>query len=99
MTPVALSESSERVLERERRFHDGWASRTAVADVRVRAGGQPPEHGEHDRRGELHRARSANAISDSGMTAVRIGIHSGWCSTPIAHSADTSKRPATRSWA
>ena len=27
----------ESVLDRERRFHDGWASRTAVSDVRVRA--------------------------------------------------------------
>ena len=37
MTPVAISEGSESVFERERRFHDGWASRTAVPDVRVRA--------------------------------------------------------------
>jgi SAM-dependent methyltransferase len=34
---VNLSDAAESVLERERRFHDGWASRTAGSDVRVRA--------------------------------------------------------------
>lgn len=37
MTPVVAPEGSESVFERERRFHDGWASRTAAPEVRVRA--------------------------------------------------------------
>jgi SAM-dependent methyltransferase len=38
MSPVTGSGGSPgSVLDRERRFHDGWASRTAAADVRVRA--------------------------------------------------------------
>jgi CTP:molybdopterin cytidylyltransferase MocA/predicted O-methyltransferase YrrM len=35
MTPVG--DASESVFERERRFHDGWASATAAPQVRVRA--------------------------------------------------------------
>jgi 2-polyprenyl-3-methyl-5-hydroxy-6-metoxy-1,4-benzoquinol methylase len=31
------AEADEDVLERERRFHDGWATRTAAPEVRVRA--------------------------------------------------------------
>jgi SAM-dependent methyltransferase len=37
MSRVTHPSSSEGVLDRERRFHDGWASRTAVSEVRVRA--------------------------------------------------------------
>ena len=37
MMRVTVPRASESVLDRERRFHDGWASGTAVSDVRVRA--------------------------------------------------------------
>ena len=37
MTPRERPRRPESVFERERRFHDGWASRTAAPEVRVRA--------------------------------------------------------------
>jgi SAM-dependent methyltransferase len=37
MAPVSPPDAEGGVLERERRFHDGWASATAGRDVRVRA--------------------------------------------------------------
>ena len=78
MTPVALSESSERVLERERRFHDGWASRTAVADVRVRAAFEAITAPENrfilERMGDLRGRRLLDLGSGLGEAAVYFAL-------------------------
>jgi 2-polyprenyl-3-methyl-5-hydroxy-6-metoxy-1,4-benzoquinol methylase len=77
MMRVAPS-SSESVLDRERRFHDGWASRTAVSDVHVRAAFEAVTAPENrfilGRMGDLRGRRVLDLGSGLGEAAVYFAL-------------------------
>lgn len=76
MAPV--SEGSEGVFERERRFHDAWASRTGAPDVRVRAAFEAPTAPENrfilGRIGDLAGLRLLDLGSGLGEAAVYFAL-------------------------
>jgi 2-polyprenyl-3-methyl-5-hydroxy-6-metoxy-1,4-benzoquinol methylase len=77
MTPVTLPDA-ESVFERERRFHDGWASRTSVPDVRVRAAFEAVTAPENrfvlERMGDLTGRRLLDLGSGLGEAAVYFAL-------------------------